>query len=42
MPNLEMARSAIAMYDAAYSEQKRSRSMVSMTYRDVNVLDMDQ
>jgi len=42
MPNQEMARSANAMYKAAFPEQKRSCYMVSMTYRDVNVLDMDQ
>ena len=42
MPNHEMARSANAMYKAAFPEQKHSGYMVSMTYRDVNVLDMDQ
>jgi len=39
---IEMARSANAMYKAAFPEQKRSCYMVSITYRDVNMLEMDQ
>jgi len=42
MQNQEMARSANAMHKAAFPEQKRSSYMVSMTYRDVNVLELDQ
>ena len=41
-PNQEMARSAIAMQKAACPGPKRFCYMVSMTYRDVNVLELDQ
>jgi len=42
MRNQEIARSANSMYKAGFPEQKRSCYIVSMTYRDVNVLELDQ
>jgi hypothetical protein len=44
MQNHEIARSANAnaMHKAAFPEQTRSCYMASMTYRDVNVLELDQ
>jgi hypothetical protein len=43
MPNQEMPKSAYAMYNAAFREQKRAPITVSMTtYCEAHVLGMDQ
>ena len=42
MPNQEMGRPANTMYKATFPEQKRSWYIVSMTYREGNMLYMDQ
>jgi len=42
MPNQDMPKSANAMHKVAFLVQKRACYMVSMTYWDVNMLEMDQ
>jgi hypothetical protein len=42
MPNHAMPKSANAMYKAALPDPKHYCYMVSMTYQDVNVLELDQ
>jgi len=41
MLNQEMARSAHAMYKAAFPKQNRSWYMLSITYQDVTMLELD-
>jgi len=42
MPNHEMARSANAIFKEAFPEQNHFWYIVSMTYRDINMLDMNR